>query len=877
MAGRFPHLDSDAYPHLDNVHPYRRKVPFDYERYDYTAEIKLCNVPWPIDYKHVINWPDASARDAWFAALEGRTVELPNGFTRTQTDSVRIDVPYDVALTYNYVFMRVPQLTEDDPIRHESEPAVRIVCAWIQEAIYFAPSTTELVLEVDYWTTYLPHLAPTTLMLHRGHAPAYAMDAETYLANPKENCWALLTPDINFGISDVVAHADLIDIAQGKKLLVLASTIPYASVERLTMAQSQDTGETTPPTYYDTGFRDGRQVGVSGYEWHYGGFEYADMRNPSGYTGQGGAMPVFTSLYAIDANQAQTALRLLAERLPQFIQSVQGAYILPRRALTFTERTYNVGGVRMYGIAPQAHMQGLADIHLTKALFGYPTRYADIAKLYTSPYAHLVISDTLGNELDVRIEDLDDNPRIIEQISPMHECLRWDVLLEGANDAGSTSYRWITLNDATIDLSLPGTDVSRYTLQLGIPTYALYLDGRIAYNMRTYYDGQIQRDNAVTAYQTGMKSTNTGAANASDSATTGQVNAVAGADTAETNAYASADTNVANVANNGATATSNAAIANNLRTTSTGRNNQAGHSLMELAQQNIYDSLNADLEYDESAYDANMKSEALSSAVTTVGALATGNIMGAISSGVSGVLNITTNSALLDAAMYQITDKEAIGQDYQANTQAQQASNATDQTSYTNTANTNTTANNVNNANTNANNSAATAKANATRTANTSRTSAIRTGNTSRANAGYSRDTSESNAKQTLELARRNYERQGHAHDLDSPTSYGTVAGDHSADALMRRVLQVRIETQSKSAIARAGDGMLRFGYMYDGLWDVAQWCPDAHDGCYWEATDVIVSADNITNASAERVYETILKEGVTVWNDPAKIGGLPW
>ena len=877
MAGRFPHLDSDAFPHLDTVHPYRRKVPFDYERYDYTAEIKLCRVPWPIDYKHVVNWPNASARDGWFAALEGRSVELPNGFTRTQTDSVRVDVPYDVALTYNYVCMRVPQLTEDEPIRHESEPAVRIVCAWIQEAIYFAPSTTELVLEVDYWTTYLPHLAPTVLMLHRGHAPAYALDAETYLTNPKEHCWALLTPDINFGISDVVAHADLIDIAQGKKMLVLASTIPYESVEGLASAQLQNESATTPPIYYDTGFRDGTQVGVSGYEWHYGGFEYADMRNPSGYTGQGGAMPVFTSLYAIEANQAQTALRLLAERLPQFIQSVQGAYILPRRALTVTERTYNVGGVRMYGIAPQAHMQDLADIRLTKALFGYPTRYADIAKLYTSPYAHLVISDTLGNELDVRIEDLGANPRMVEQISPLHECLRWDVLLEGANDSGSNSYQWTALNDASIDLSLPGTDVARYTLQLGIPTYALYLDGRIAYGMRTYYDGQIQRDNAVTAYQTGMKSNNTGAANASDSATTGQVNAVAAADAAESNAYASADTNVTNVANNGATSTSNAAIANNLRTTSTARANTYAEESKDHANEHIFNTLYLDDEYTMQASDVSLKSEAVAGALSSLGALASGNVVGSVSNGLSAIVNITTSASLSQLSSENIEGKEGAGQLYQSQMTTSQQTNATDQTSYTNTANTNTTANNVNNANTNARNSAATAKGNATRTANTSRASAIRTGNTSRANAGYSRATSEANAKQTLELARRNYERQGHAHDLDNPTAYGTVTGDHSADALMRRVLQVRVETQSKSAIARAGDGMLRFGYIYDGLWDVAQWCPDAHDGCYWEATDVIVSADSITNASAERVYETILKEGVTVWNDPAKIGGLPW
>lgn len=531
----------------------------------------------------------------------------------------------------------------------------------------------------------------------------------------------------------------------------------------------------------------------------------------------------------------------------------------------------------MYGVVPQASMQHLADIKLTKAQFGYPTRYADIAKLYTSPYAHLVISDTLGNELDVRIEDLGDNPRIVEQISPMHECLRWDVLLEGVNDAGANSYRWIALNDASFDLSLPGTDVARYTLQLGIPTYALYLDGRISYGMRTYYDGQIQRDNAVTAYQTAMKSNNTGAANATDSANTGQTNAIAGADTAETNAYASADTNVANVANNGATATSNAAIANNLRTTSTTRANQYAEESKDHANAHIFNTLYLDDEYTMQATDVSLKSEAVAGALSSLGALASGNIVGSVSNGLSAIVNITTSDALSQLSSENIIGKEGAGQLYQSDMTASQQANATDQTSYTNTANTNTTANNVNNANTNARNSAATAKANATRTGNTARSSAIRTGGTARSNASYSRETSESNAKQTLELARRNYERQGHAHDLDNPTAYGTVTGDHSADALMRRVLQVRVETQSKSAIARAGDGMLRFGYIYDGLWTIAQWCPDTHAGCYWEATDVIVNADNVANASAERVYETILKEGVTVWNDPAKIGGLPW
>ena len=102
-AKKFPRIGNDAYPHLDTANPFARKVPFDYGRYDYTASIKLCCVPWPSDYRHVVNWQSASARDAWFDALEGHAIELDQGFTRVQTDSVRVNVPYDEALTYNYV------------------------------------------------------------------------------------------------------------------------------------------------------------------------------------------------------------------------------------------------------------------------------------------------------------------------------------------------------------------------------------------------------------------------------------------------------------------------------------------------------------------------------------------------------------------------------------------------------------------------------------------------------------------------------------------------------------------------------------------------------------------------------------------------------
>lgn len=873
---KFPHVGNDDFPHLENARPFARTVPFDYSRYDYTASIKLCSVPWPMDYKHVVNWQSAAARDAWFDGLAGHVIELPNGFTRTQTDTVRVNVPYDVALTYNYVFMRVPVLTPDDPIHHEGENGVRTVCAWIQDAIYYAPSSTELVLSVDYWTTYLPHLADVSLMLHRGHAPAYAVDVDDYLDDPKAHCANLLTPDISYGTPDVAASSRLVNIAQGEKLLVLASTIPYADLESLVLAQAES-GSSTAATFFDTGARNGHQVGVNGYEWHYGGYSYASMNNPSRYSGEGDAMPAYTYLYAIATTALAGDLTTLARRLPQFIKSTQAAYLIPRAAVTLAPNPYSVAGASIYRVIPNTTIADLATLDLNRAAFGYPTAYSDIAKLYTFPYAHLIVSDTLGREIDVRIEDMGSDARISTQLSPMVECLRWDVLLEGVNDAGANAYRWTMLDGTSRTLDLPGADVARYTLPLDIPTYALYLDARTAGASDGYYNAQAKRAQAVNAYQATMRGANTGMENAIDSADTAKENADASADTAKANADASANTSVTNTANSGSNAQANAVIANNLRTTSTSRNNTAQSDLTGDAVQNIYDSSNADLEYTEYATDVNLKSEAIASIQNMVGNAIAGNAMGVINSGVSGIVNITTSESLASLSLQNVLDHQAIAQSHTRTGSSIHISNATAQAAYANTANTRTTNNNVSTNNTNATNSANTAKANATRSQTTAKANATRARNTSAGNAGYSRSTTEENAKAALELARQDYERQGHARDMDNPVSFGLASGDRSPDALMRRVVQVRIETQSAAAIARAGDAMRRYGYVFDGFWTVDAWCPTDHDGCYWEASDVLVSAASIDNAQAERAFESILMEGTTVWNDPAKIGGMPW
>lgn len=873
----FPHLGDTAYPHLGNVNPYRQKVTFDYGRYDYVATIKLCNVAWPMDYRHTVNWKSAAARDAYLEGIDGPTIELASGFTHVQTDSVMVPVPYDVALTYNYVVMQVPPLTPGDNIDYETMDGARTICAFIQSCTYHSPSTTELKLQVDQWTTYLPHLATNpVLMLHRGHAPAYATNVDAYLANPRGNCQNLLTPDVSYGTADVASHSELLPIGAGEKWLVLASTIPGAQIEGLTEATVVE-GASTPATFYNTEARNGYQVGVNDYEWHYGGHGYSLMRNPSGYTGTGGAVPSYLTLYALPASQASTALAAWASRLPQFITSIQAAYILPRNVLGLAATPYIVCDVSLYRVTPNPALQTLADLELTRSDFGYPTRYAEIAKLYTSPYAKLVVSDTMGNDVEVRIEDMGANAQLQYQLSPMLECLRWDVLISGVGNAGTNSYTWATLTGSSQAMTLPGADVGRYTLELGIPTYALYLDGRIDYQMHDYYGTHTTRANAVNAYQSTMRSANNDLANTNASANTAKTNADASADTAKDNADDSADTAETNVNNNGANMDANRILQSDYRDDITDRNNLSRERQRGYANVHITDDRDANTAYTRDATAANLKSEALSTIATMVGQMATGNFIGSALSGASGIVSITTDAQLSALSEINVYNNAKHAKDQNTDSEVETSSCISDNLIKENKLAKDVTDNNIATANANAENTKVTAKENAKRTRKTTKNNATRTCDTTKDNAEHSRDTTEENAKAALELARQNYLRGGRAHDIDSPVRYGLESGDASPDALMRRVVQVRIDTQSDGAIARAGDAMLRYGYTFDGLWQVVNWCPEGHDGCYWEASDMTAQAAAFANPTAERTFEDILLAGVTIWNDPTKIGGVPW
>lgn len=216
--------------------------------------------------------------------------------------------------------------------------------------------------------------------------------------------------------------------------------------------------------------------------------------------------------------------------------------------------------------------------------------------------------------------------------------------------------------------------------------------------------------------------------------------------------------------------------------------------------------------------------------------------------------------------------------------------NATEATSKTNADNTadtsRTNADNTQNASkTMAANNKDTAKTNAGRIKETTNwnarenydndtVNAQRTHDAIVANSNYTRFAEEQNAKEILENAAN----QGMAPLLDArnnqPIAIGSQAGNPSADYMETRGIQIKVKTQSDSAIRQTGDIFARYGYALNQVWNVAKsgLCL-MRNFTYWKSSDIWVDDRKSSTNVVQSIITKIFTKGVTVWNDPEKIG----
>lgn len=353
------------FPNLDNVNVYKYDNTLDYSRFKPTARLKMCNVPWCGDYDNVVKFDDDAARDAWFDALEGETVNLDTMFNVKPDGASKVPVPVTSAQGYNYLVVDLPRMTSDArPLAYAAGDRKRRYYYFIQDAQQLSPNSTRLILTLDVWTTYINEMRFDYVLLERGHAPVAASSVADYLANPRDNSAYLLSDDVNTG---------------GE---------PYVETARAYKNYSAETQRACVATYADL-------------QGDFGTVPKVPAISEPDVSGV-----LAPRVYSVAVGDLQPFLRALETNAPWMKSTVLGVFFAPSDLLT-QSAPFSLWGISITILNAVQKIEtfmrpGVAD-------FGYPAQAAGFAKLYTYPYAAIRIGDERGQTSTVRIEDLGAN------------------------------------------------------------------------------------------------------------------------------------------------------------------------------------------------------------------------------------------------------------------------------------------------------------------------------------------------------------------------------------------------------------------------------------------------------------------------------------
>ena len=561
--------NESEFPHIGNVNTYKYDNDFDYGRFDYTQmSLQICTVPWDMGEAHIGNrtisgignvvyFETKEKRDAWFDAIpDDECYRFNTKFKELHRDQyIDVPVPFDMCAKHNYLVVHYEKFANaDSPVMYEGDDGLRDWFWFIREVEFLAPNTTRLHILDDAFQTWIYDINVSGMVLERGHAPMFAMRADEYLSNPLENNEYLLTDDVNFGEASQVKHIDALTLNAGNMYACIATTAnPQGNWSNNVPALASYTNNGTPSVY----------------------------------------------VFAMAAEDLNSFLSNVTSTYPQFKQTVQGVFFASTDLLTLSS-SFTFANVTCYGVNSNRKKLNLTT--LTKSLFGYDSRYSDIAKLYTSPYAHIEVTDENGNVDIVKIEDSTGKLDVSAMLSVAYPFVNIEAHLIGAGGSASATVTYKNVDSRTFDIGGQWYDTLR-TWQ--VPTFAVVLDPATEYDYSTRFD----RAQAVTDYTT-----------------------------AQSNANANADTSIANAALNTSANSAITAASNSSANSSAGVSNTFNDGMAANANVIINDNATSTIAANEQQGSIGAASSAATSAVSAIGAAASGNIAGAITGAINGLI-----------------------------------------------------------------------------------------------------------------------------------------------------------------------------------------------------------------------------------------------
>lgn len=452
---KYPHM-SNAYENGFNYGKWRGGVTY----------IDLLNVNWDVDYTNVPGFESDSERAAWFDAQRSKTLELQTNVREWQT-SLKVPLPLDEAQGFNYA-----------RVRFNAAPVEGFGTEKRSELFFFvtnvaatpAPSTTELSIALDAWTTYIDQVEINYLMLERGHYGIAQTSADKFLENPLENSAWLLAPDVQGGSAIKAAHhSEVLFNGENVKFVIATTRNPLG-----------DSGSSASGTW----------------------------AIPTGNPVVQGAPSVY--YIATDGADTETLLNALDENDPAFKQTVIGAFYVSADLLVLLDAVYLWGVPCNLVSAAQAELPVL---RLDKDMFGYSEDYADLAKLYTGAYARIVLSDGQGGNIEIVPEETTGKIDLQATLNLAAPALSIVGVLTGVG-GGKKSLQFANVSAQSFSF---GGRWYEKLMSWNVPTYAITQSAYETENATGFYGRDQALHAAQTAYGNAEASAAAGKANVNDS------------------------------------------------------------------------------------------------------------------------------------------------------------------------------------------------------------------------------------------------------------------------------------------------------------------------------------------------------------------------
>lgn len=836
----FPHLqNATAFPDTDTrVYGQYRNV-FDYNVWTPNTVIKLCRVNWYDDYHDVVKFTDDTTRNEWFDNLDGETVKLVTNMyiARADTDGIKLPVPYMTAQQYNYIVVDFSRDIINTP--YQKTDVQTRYHFFITSVRAEAPNTTTCTLVRDVWTDYINSTTINGMVLTRGHAPLTEMTPQELLKNPRANCRDFTLPDVDYGNTAAnIRKSTPFNLQNGTRYICVAATFSPGQLQTMSSVRGTNIAD-SDPTYTNN---DGT---VNGFSWGAGNIDTSNVTGAgTSYNSVDNLTTSNVSMYALESSKISGEyFDTLFAYYPHIMSQITAVFVATANMLHLGN-AISVNGVEWHTVS--GTRTKLSDIALTIDDFGYAAEYTPITRLYLAPYAHLEISDNIGNK--TRVEIADCGQLSVQTVTSLsYPILRQIAWLDGIGSDGDASISIDAINGANITANVPNADLLKTLISHDIPTYALQRRAIDAHRADAYNREITQaRENAIVSYENGARSANT----------------------ARDNTYRSSVAAVSNTARANQRDTAVKDESNSVRTDNLTYSITRQNDDLNTATIKINEDVGQDNTLQNKAFIEGAQTQALSSVASAIGTMAgaalvigTGGaasplVAGSMAIGSAALQGYNTGVAITNDAELNRTSNDV------ANTKAKNANIAnSEQTQHSITQATNVTTR----ANIQADRNNEYATSAATDMTATSTT-------TANANASTSRNQSVDNAKRVMINTRSNANAAWRDLLNHAAQPVGSYGGDNFRQATGLDTMTVKIVTEDNGAIAAAGDYMLRYGIASSKLYNKPLLTPCKHF-TYWQTADIWTICPLAQNEQLQTI-KNIFSSGVTIWNKPEEVGG---